>query len=137
MFGLGTWEIAIILLVALLVLGPDRLPALARTIGKGLREMRRATNDLRLNLELDDVPPRSRPVSHGSEETAAAPPRPDPYDLGPPAPSTDAPVAPLAAAPAAPTEDAPTAPAVEVSSSKPAPQGAPTAAADPDEPEPA
>lgn len=63
--GLGTMEIALILLVALLVLGPDQLPKVARTIGKGLREMRRATSELRLNLELDGDPPRPSPVDTG------------------------------------------------------------------------
>jgi len=85
MFGLGTWEIAIIMLVALLVLGPDRLPQLARTIGKGLREVRRATNDLRLNLEIDDDDVRPRPVSQRAPDpgglTPVTPPRPDPYQL--------------------------------------------------------
>lgn len=56
MFGMGTWEIALIFIVALLILGPDKLPSVARTIGKGMREMRRATNDLRVHIELDDVP---------------------------------------------------------------------------------
>lgn len=60
MFGMGTWEIALVLVIALLVLGPDKLPSVARSIGKGLREMRRATNDLRVHMELDDIPDEPR-----------------------------------------------------------------------------
>ena len=60
MFGMGTWEIALVLVIALLVLGPDKLPGVARSIGKGLREMRRATNDLRVHMELDDIPDEPR-----------------------------------------------------------------------------
>jgi sec-independent protein translocase protein TatB len=51
MFGLSFWEISLILLVALLVLGPKRLPGLAKSIGKGLRELRRASTDLRSAIE--------------------------------------------------------------------------------------
>jgi sec-independent protein translocase protein TatA len=51
MFGLGIWEIVIIAIVALLVLGPERLPKMARQVADGLREFRRAANDLQRTLE--------------------------------------------------------------------------------------
>ena len=44
-----------ILVVALLVFGPKRVPELARTLGRGLSEFRRASNDLRQSLALDDL----------------------------------------------------------------------------------
>jgi sec-independent protein translocase protein TatB len=47
MFNLGAGEIALILVVALLVLGPKRLPELARGIGKFMREFRRQTDEVR------------------------------------------------------------------------------------------
>jgi sec-independent protein translocase protein TatB len=47
MFNLGAGEIAVILVVALLLLGPDKLPELARGIGKFMREFRRQTDDVR------------------------------------------------------------------------------------------
>jgi Tat protein translocase TatB subunit len=50
MFGLGFGELALILLVAFLVLGPKKLPELARSLGKGLRELRRASEDLRSSI---------------------------------------------------------------------------------------
>lgn len=46
MFGIGPTELVVILVIALLVLGPKRLPELARSLGKGLAEFRRATADL-------------------------------------------------------------------------------------------
>lgn len=47
MFNLGAGEIAVIMIVALLLLGPDKLPELARGIGKFVREFRRQTDDVR------------------------------------------------------------------------------------------
>lgn len=51
MFGLSFWEIAIILGIALIVLGPKKLPELARSLGKGIREFRRATDDFKSSVE--------------------------------------------------------------------------------------
>ena len=53
MFGIGPSELIIILVIALLVLGPKRLPELAAGLGKGLAEFRRATADI--NAELDEA----------------------------------------------------------------------------------
>jgi TatA/E family protein of Tat protein translocase len=53
MFGIGPTELIVILVIALLVLGPKRLPELAAGLGKGLAEFRRATSDI--NAELDEA----------------------------------------------------------------------------------
>lgn len=53
MFGLGFGEIVIIAILALLVLGPDRLPDAAKTIGKTLRDLRKATDDIKGQLETE------------------------------------------------------------------------------------
>jgi len=50
MFGIGISELLVIFLVALLVLGPEQLPKVARTLAKVLGEFRRHSEDLRLNL---------------------------------------------------------------------------------------
>ena len=65
MFGsIGGTELLIIVIIALVVFGPKRLPELGRTVGKGLREFRRASNDLKRSLEdeiaLDDRAARQR-----------------------------------------------------------------------------
>ena len=51
MFGIGPTELIIILAIALLVLGPKRLPDLARSLGKGLAEFKRATADVTEELD--------------------------------------------------------------------------------------
>jgi Tat protein translocase TatB subunit len=53
MFNVGPMELILILLVALVVVGPKRLPEVGRTIGKSLRELRRATEDVRSSFEAD------------------------------------------------------------------------------------
>jgi Tat protein translocase TatB subunit len=50
MFGIGTPELLVILLVALIVLGPKRIPEVARALGKGLAELRKATSGLTQEL---------------------------------------------------------------------------------------
>ena len=63
MFGIGLPELLVILVVALIVLGPKRLPEVARTLGKGLAEFRRATADITDEL---------RGAQHMLEEEARA-----------------------------------------------------------------
>ncbi len=53
MFGIGTSEILIILLIALLVLGPNEIPKLAKTLGRGMRELERAKNELKHSIQLE------------------------------------------------------------------------------------
>jgi len=52
-FGIGTSEILIILLIALLILGPKEIPKVARTIGRGMRELQRAKDDLSKTIEFE------------------------------------------------------------------------------------
>jgi len=57
----GFWEIIVILVVALIFLGPKRLPDAARSLGRGIAEFRRASNDLRSSLNLDALDPEPFP----------------------------------------------------------------------------
>jgi sec-independent protein translocase protein TatA len=53
MLGIGMQEILIILVVALIVIGPKRLPELAKTLGKGFAEFKKAADDLEQTVRKD------------------------------------------------------------------------------------
>jgi len=60
MFGIGVQELIIIAIIALLIVGPKKLPDLAKTLGKGFRDFKNATEgvteDLKDALKEDDKP---------------------------------------------------------------------------------
>lgn len=45
-FGMGPWELLLILMVALIIFGPGRLPEVGQTLGRSIREFRKAVSDL-------------------------------------------------------------------------------------------
>lgn len=53
MFGIGMTEMILIAALALIVLGPKKLPGLARSLGKGFAEFKRATNELKSTIDLE------------------------------------------------------------------------------------
>ena len=53
MFGIGMPEMLLIMAVALIVIGPKKLPDLARSLGRAFGEFKKATNDLKESLEID------------------------------------------------------------------------------------
>jgi Tat protein translocase TatB subunit len=55
MLNIGPLELLLILLIALVVVGPRKLPDLGRTIGNGLREFRKAQDEVRKSLQLEDL----------------------------------------------------------------------------------
>lgn len=70
MFGIGTGEILVILLIALLILGPKELPKVARTIGKTMRELQRTKDEIResIDREFEDHGEAGTPTEQKAEE---------------------------------------------------------------------
>ena len=108
MFGIGAPEFILILVIGLIVFGPGKLPELARSLGKGMREFKKATNALSQAINV----PMETPVQPQPQAPAPAPQpqAPAPQAQAPaPAPQAQAPQAavaqPQAAAYTAPTQD--------------------------------
>lgn len=85
MFNIGAGEMVFILIAALLVLGPQRLPELARGIGKFLREFRRQTDEVRnvvvrefyaMDQEVQRPPPRIAPPNVANAAPVVPPTEP-------------------------------------------------------------
>jgi sec-independent protein translocase protein TatA len=74
MFGLGMQELLVILVIALIVVGPQKLPELAKSLGRGLAEFKR-TADAFQSTMLADVPsePSPRPLSRSPRGQGRAP----------------------------------------------------------------
>lgn len=59
--GMGTLEVLIVLLVAFIFLGPERMVNAGRLLGKMVRELRRMSSELSISLEENDVSPGEQP----------------------------------------------------------------------------
>jgi TatA/E family protein of Tat protein translocase len=79
MFGVGMQEVIVILVVALIVIGPKKLPDLARALGRAIGEFKRAADDLKEDLDINGLrEERDRLVQEISQARAA-------QDVPPPA----------------------------------------------------
>jgi sec-independent protein translocase protein TatB len=77
MFGIGMSEMIIICVVALLVFGPDELPAVVKKIARGVGEARRVTDDLRRSIDLvddDEEDRRARAFARSATAPASSTP---------------------------------------------------------------
>lgn len=66
MFGIGIGELVVILIIAFVVVGPEKLPQIARALGKGFYEIRRATDEVREEIEKEGT--FSEPSLRAKEE---------------------------------------------------------------------
>ncbi|MBW2261357.1 MAG: twin-arginine translocase TatA/TatE family subunit [Deltaproteobacteria bacterium] len=54
MFGIGFWELALIVLFILLVMGPDKIGPIARALGRAMREMRRGVDEFKDTFQIEE-----------------------------------------------------------------------------------
>ena len=77
MFDIGLQELVLIFVIALLVFGPKNLPQLGRSMGRAMREFRRASDEFRstieTNLQMNELDPPPSTTATAVTETAAAP----------------------------------------------------------------
>lgn len=96
MFALSTWEILIILVVALMFIGPDQLPKVARKLGEGMRQVRgamsRMDNEVRRTIReataedaLEEDERRRAANVHDDDASGDDPVPPTPANAAPPA----------------------------------------------------
>jgi sec-independent protein translocase protein TatA len=79
MFGIGMPELLVILALALIVIGPRKLPELARALGKGLAEFKRATRDFHEPLAPPDRAERENSAEGSAKnQDDSAPPTTSP-----------------------------------------------------------
>ena len=99
-FNIGPGELIIVLIIALLVVGPGKLPDVGSALGKSIREFRKAATDVKESTSLEPAPAAASPVPAAAPVAAAA------AVTAPPAPviAPPAPPEPVAAAVAASPE---------------------------------
>lgn len=67
---MGTWEIIVILFIVLLLFGGKRLPELARSLGKGIKEFKQASREISEEIDLSEtkrVPPSKEELPEKKE----------------------------------------------------------------------
>ncbi len=73
MFGtLGMPELIVIFVIALIVFGPRKLPELGRSLGRGIAEFKRATNELQSSLQEEIRSEEQRSASPSSEQPTSS-----------------------------------------------------------------
>ncbi len=90
--NIGPGELLLILIIALVVLGPGRLPDVASSLGKSVREFRKAASDVTEAARLDAPPaqtPPAQPTAEAAPPASVAPPAAQPDAAAPPEPAGD------------------------------------------------
>jgi TatA/E family protein of Tat protein translocase len=107
----GPLELVIILVIALLILGPGKLPEVGASLGKSIREFRKASSDVQESVKVDvDTSPAQAPAAPAPAPAAQA---------APPAPVAQAPAPTADAAPTDPSDPTQTASARSTSADSP------------------
>jgi len=88
MFGIGQFELLIIIVVALIVIGPGKLPEMMRSIGKGFAEFKRVSSDVKQTFDMEvrraeqeadkkESETKAKPAAPKAEEAKSAEAKPE------------------------------------------------------------
>jgi sec-independent protein translocase protein TatA len=108
--NIGPFELIVILVIALVIIGPGRLPDVGAALGKSIREFRKASSDITEGTRVDTSPlppaaaPPAAPTPAAPTPTAAPAPTPEPSVPTPTSSTVPGPIA----APPDPADDEPT-----------------------------
>lgn len=131
MFGLGMMEILMILAIALIIVGPQKLPELAKTLGRAMGEFKRSAQDLKRSMDVEttitdidvakpdikSIPDQNSKTESKSSQKRVTADESDPYyGIGEEEPDADPPD--MASPPPEPSGKTDTRPAIEDSSGK-------------------
>ncbi|MDY0212158.1 MAG: twin-arginine translocase TatA/TatE family subunit [Desulfuromonadaceae bacterium] len=74
MFGIGMPELLLIMALALIFIGPKKMPDIARALGRGMREFRNAADDLKRTIDIDAqvISPEQQNNVHARQDNAAS-----------------------------------------------------------------
>ncbi|MGN7613472.1 Sec-independent protein translocase protein TatB [Magnetococcales bacterium HHB-1] len=75
MFDMGWAEIFVIVVVALIVIGPDKLPEVARGLAKLIRAIQRMVSDVKNSVLLEELETYTNPMDHGPTPSDPQPPK--------------------------------------------------------------
>jgi Tat protein translocase TatB subunit len=103
MFDVGFWELVLVFILGLLVLGPDRLPRVARTVGQWVAQAKSVANRFQREIERE-IAIQDLQARYERERTQQTPP---PAPAGSEAASTAEPSAPAPPSPASPPATSP------------------------------
>ena len=62
----GPWELILLLVIVLIIFGPGKLPDIGNAVGKGIREFRKASNEIEESVRGETKRPEDRPASTSS-----------------------------------------------------------------------
>lgn len=73
MFGFHAWDLLIVLLIALVIFGPRKLPEIGGAVGKSIREFKKATNEITESIQAPPKTPEAKQISSTPAASAISP----------------------------------------------------------------
>lgn len=73
MFGFHAWDLLIVLLIALVIFGPKKLPEIGGAVGKSIREFKKATNEITESIQAPPKSPEAKQISSTPAASTVSP----------------------------------------------------------------